>query len=167
VIDSPLEVNVATHPLGGDYPASRANWLGAAACALGMLAAGGCGPASSTFTVTGKIVRGGDPIQVRGSESRAGRVEVKLVPQFAGGEAETAIVSDDGSFRALIGDDVPRGRYKVAVLALEPAPPGAPTETGEIDILKGAFAPERTPILRELGGLSQDLGTIDLVDAGG
>src|SRR5688500_2742308 len=93
-----------------------------ALAAVAAIVGSGCG-SSDSFVVTGRIVRGGQPLEVRGRESGVGRVEVRLAPQFAGAEAQTAIATADGSFRMAAGGGVPAGKYKIVVLALEPAPP--------------------------------------------
>jgi hypothetical protein len=145
-----------------------AHWLRGTALVLAAALAGCGGQAKSGFIVTGRIVRGGAPLQVRGSESGAGRVEVRLVPQFEGAGVETAIAAEDGAFRILAGGDgVPAGKYKIVILALEPAPRDQPTETGEVDALNGAYSLEHTPLGREIGRDSHDLGTIDLANPGG
>ncbi len=132
--------------------------------ALLAVAGPGCGSSDSTPIVTGRIVRGGQPLKVRGRESGVGRVEVRLAPQFGGADVQTAIAAVDGSFRIAAGGGVPAGKYKIVVLALEPALHDAPTETGEVDLLEGAFSQERTPLVRDIGPGSRDLGVIDLND---
>jgi hypothetical protein len=131
-----------------------------------LCAFAGCGPKYATGTgvkIKGKIVKGGQPLDVPGRESGSGYVEVNLSPedetQLATLATTSANADADGNF--LIdyeGRGVPPGKYKIAVYQRDLG--------GDSDMLKGKFAAEKTPIKvdvdqSKVGGVL-DLGTIDL-----
>lgn len=131
---------------------------------LAVLFLPGCGDRykpKDGVIVTGKVVKGGKPLDVPHRDVGLGSVEVVLIPvaNVAGGQQEMALANEDGSFRmAGPGAGISPGKYKLAVLQHDQGPGS--------DMLKGAFAPAKTPITVEvpqakLGG-THDLGVIDL-----
>ena len=111
-----------------------ASWLIVYA-ALGALASG-CG--SGKVKVTGKVTNAGQPLA-----THTGHVQVMLVPDVAPGTPSTnipAIVNPDGSFAI---DDVPPGKYKVAV---------EQQDTPMSDGLGGLFNDQNTKIVRDIDG---------------
>ena len=135
---------------------------------VAALAAAGCGP---NVKVTGKVSRGGQPVNaVKGMH-----LNLALHPLAdpstgkppAGPDIYAANVASDGSFDVpgVEGDGIPPGRYRVAVTLR----PGRDRSEGKAkardydpdkDYLNGAFGPDNSPIVREVKS-SQTL-SIDL-----
>jgi hypothetical protein len=122
-----------------------------AVLAAGLLAAG-CG-GSGKLQTRGKVLKGGQPLILPEGEY----VRLTFVPVLEKGKAEDYYVAEfnraDGTFK-VAGKDLkgmPPGKYKVAVEHLK----------NRRDILKGAFAEDRTPFVCEVK-TSADEVTIDL-----
>jgi len=143
----------------------RANPLLVCFCCLAIVLLAGCGPKYVTnagVKVKGRIVKGGQPLQVPGRESGTGWVEVNLTPVSVEDLKQYVDTSEqtdaDGNFVIEYERGLPPGKYKVAVYQ---------RSTGlESDDLKGAFSKEKTAITVDLDpakvGGTQDVGTIDL-----
>ena len=124
----------------------------------------GCGSSAVKpgTVVTGKIVKGGQPLQVPRRDINLGMVELELVPVRAPGEPVTGVevtwVQEDGSFALRgAGQGIPPGKYKVAVYQRVQGPGS--------DQLQGKFARDRTPLqfdVPDAKGGTHDLGTIEL-----
>jgi hypothetical protein len=98
------------------------------------------GCARKKVTVSGKVVRSGQPIAV----SKTGIVRVTLVPIVDAGSHFTTYPSKtkpDGSFEI---SNVPRGKYRIAVEVLDPTP--------RHDALGGVFSPRSSKIERDIDG---------------
>ena len=128
------------------------------AAAMSLLAAvilfAGCEKKSSTVTVTGTVLRNGQPLQV----GPTGIIQVTLQPDLPPeqafsprlGEADKAT----GKFEIR---EVPPGKYKVGVQQLDPDPTN--------DKLNGAFAAPTGKMTREIDGKTPL--NIDLAKPGG
>jgi hypothetical protein len=124
----------------------------------------GCGDGykpKDGVTVTGKVVKGGKPLDVPHRDVGLGSVEVLLVPagNATGATQESSLAKEDGSVRMEgPGRGITPGKYKLAVLQHDKGPGS--------DMLKGAFSPDKTPITVEIPearlGKTHDLGVIDL-----
>jgi hypothetical protein len=93
-----------------------------------------------TVTVTGRIVRGGQPIAL----SPTGYIQVTLRPDVSADEQFTDSIGrcdKDGSFKIL---EVPPGKYRVAIQQFDPTP--------QTDKLNWVYAPDSTKIIREIDG---------------
>jgi hypothetical protein len=100
----------------------------------------GCNRAPQTVTVTGKIVRGGQPIAV----GPTGYVQVMLLPDVGADEQYTTRVGrceKDGTF---VIPEVQPGKYKIGVEQLDPNP--------QSDKLNGAFRAGDSKIIRDVDG---------------
>lgn len=108
--------------------------------ALLCAAFAGCGKSVRKVALHGKITNNGQPLIT----SNKGFVQIMFHPVQEGGEQTStpvpAIVdSQKGTFEV---DEIPVGKYKVAVQQMDPAP--------VTDKLKGAFAYGRSNIVREV-----------------
>jgi len=109
-------------------------WLVLVACCLA-----GCGQ-TANVTVTGKVLKNDQPLQL----SPTGSVMVTLIPDVAPGTpASNKLEYADASGNFTI-QDVPPGKYKVAIVQLDPDPGS--------DKLAGAFSAKNTKIVREIDG---------------
>ena len=125
----------------------------------------GCGKPTTLdgVKVQGKIVKGGQPLQVPRRDIGLGMVELELVP--AVGEpvgVEPALVKEDGSF-SLVGGGrgIRPGKYKLAVYQRDKGPGS--------DLLGGKFSRENTPVIIDVPdkpGTTHDLKVIDLDQVG-
>jgi hypothetical protein len=100
----------------------------------------GCNRGPHTVTVTGKIVRGGQPIAV----GPTGYVQVMLLPDVGADEQYTTRVGrceKDGTF---VIPEVQPGKYKIGVEQLDPNP--------QSDKLNGAFRAGDSKIIRDVDG---------------
>lgn len=100
----------------------------------------GCNRGPQTVTVTGKIVRGGQPIAV----GPTGYVQVMLLPDVGADEQYTTRVGrceKDGTF---VIPEVQPGKYKIGVEQLDPTP--------QSDKLNGAFRAGDSKIIRDVDG---------------
>jgi hypothetical protein len=97
----------------------------------------GCSKSVPTFSIHGKITNAGKPV----TTSSKGFVQVSFQPAAGGTSTPFPAVVDSqqGTFTV---DQIPQGRYKVAVQQMDPAP--------VTDKLKGAFSAGKTPIVREV-----------------
>jgi hypothetical protein len=105
------------------------------------LAGTGCGGGSNISSISGKIVKDGQPFKL----SEKGVFTITFLPD-GGGNGFGPDWKPDGTF-VLYGPErkgVPPGKYKVAVEAYDPYP--GP------DLLKGEFKQAKTPIVKELSG---------------
>ena len=94
-----------------------------------------------TATVTGTVVRGGQPIAVSGT----GVLQITLVPDVGPSENYTSKMAEcdraTGKFQI---PDVKPGKYKIGVEQFDPSPLS--------DKLNGAFRAENGKIAREIDG---------------
>ena len=104
-----------------------------------LLCMGGCG-GPRNVTVTGTVVRNGQPL----APSPTGVVQITLVPDVPQGTPYTTYVGRPdaaGKFEIL---EVPPGKYRVAVEQLDPTP--------QVDKLGGAFSTSSSKIMRQIDG---------------
>ena len=114
-------------------------WRKAAFAFLVGLCLAGCNQ-STTVTVTGTVLREGQPIAM----GPTGIVQVTLIPDVEPGVEYTTYVGRadaTGKFEII---EVPKGRYRVAVEVLDPTPME--------DKLAGAHSMENTKIKRDVDG---------------
>jgi hypothetical protein len=109
-------------------------------CLAAACAALGCG---RTVKVKGQLTKGGKPFTTKD------RALVQMIFHPDGGEAVDtypATVNADGTFEVVgkEGKGIPPGKYRISVEAPDPYPDGP-------DLLRGKFAPDKTPIVREVG----------------
>jgi hypothetical protein len=147
----------------------RANPLLGCICCLAVILVAGCGPKYSTgagVKLKGRIVKGGQPLQITGPSGTAW-VEVNIFPANAAEAsklADTSVQTEpDGSFFIdYEGRGVPPGKYKLAVFQRNLGPGS--------DQLNGKFSQESTTLTVDADsskvGSTVDLGTIEL-DKGG
>ena len=117
-----------------------------------ILVSTGC-KRDQTVTVTGSVVKSGQPIPV----GPTGALEVRLRPDVGEDEPYTdslARCEKDGSFSI---PNVLPGRYKVGVELFDPTP--------QMDKLNGAFRADTGKIIREIDGKAPL--TIDLAKPAG
>ncbi len=115
------------------------------AAAIGLLVAlafhAGCSKKANTVTVTGSVVRNGQPIPL----SKNGYIQVTLQPDVDPGKAFTPRIAEcdktTGKFEIR---DIPAGKYKVGVQQFDPDPTS--------DKLNGAFHVDNGKIIREIDG---------------
>ena len=90
-------------------------------------------------TVTGSVVRNGQPIPV----SATGYVQITLMPDVGSEEYTTrqARCEKDGTFKIV---EVPPGKYKIGVEQWDPNP--------QIDKLSGAFRVGDSKVIRDIDG---------------
>ena len=99
-----------------------------------------CESKPRTVTVTGSVLRNGQPIPV----SKTGYVQVMLLPDVADDQQYTTRVSRceaDGTFMI---PDVTPGKYKIGIEQFDPNP--------QIDKLNGAFRAGDSKVIREIDG---------------
>jgi hypothetical protein len=132
---------------------ARAVLPGLAVC----LAAFGCAPGPPAYKVTGKILKGGQPLAVT---ENVGRVEVEFVPVLddSGEAADPQDVEYDqksGQFTAVGADrrGLPPGKYRLAVHQYDPYP--------DNDLLGNRFGADNSPLVYEIKG-NQDIPPIEL-----
>jgi hypothetical protein len=103
-----------------------------------LVLAPGCNQ-QSKVTVSGSVVRGGQPIAC----SPTGYVQVTLMPDVSGQEYTTrqARCETDGSFKVV---EVPPGKYKIGVEQWDPNP--------QIDKLSGAYRVGDSKVIRDIDG---------------
>jgi hypothetical protein len=130
------------------------------ACSL-LAAAAGCGPSGpATVVVTGKLLKGGKPLAVPRADIGLGWVQIQLDGEGDAKKlgAQLSRTKEDGTFEFQgDGGGILPGVYKMSVVHFEQGPPN--------DSLKGAFAPETSPIRITVPadkGNKVDLGTIEL-----
>jgi hypothetical protein len=93
-----------------------------------------------TVTVTGKVVRGGQPI----GSSPTGYVQIMLLPDVEAGEHYTTRVGrceSDGTFSI---PEVPPGKYRIGVEHFDPNP--------QTDKFNGAFRAGDSKVVRDIDG---------------
>jgi hypothetical protein len=91
-------------------------------------------------TVTGSVVRGGQPLPV----SKTGVVQVTLMPDVGENEQYTTYVGrcdNTGKFEIV---DVPPGKYRIGIEHLDPNP--------QVDKLNSAFSYANAKFVREIDG---------------
>jgi hypothetical protein len=117
-------------------PNAAAVWL-----LVGLVIFCGCGKKSNLVTVTGSVLRNGQPIPL----SKNGYIQVTLQPDIDPGKAFTPRIAEcdktTGKFEIR---DIPAGKYKVGVQQFDPDPTS--------DKLKGAFHVDNGKIIREIDG---------------
>jgi hypothetical protein len=119
------------------FHSTRSAVLTAALLALSL--ALGC-QKESTVTVTGRVVRGGQPIPV----SPTGYVQIMLLPDVGADEHYTTRVGrceSDGTFTL---PEVPPGRYRIGIEQLDPNP--------QTDKLNGKFRAGDSKVVRDIDG---------------
>lgn len=138
---------------------------------LACLLAAGCGGsgynAPKGVIVTGKILKGGKPLEVPRRDVGLGNVEVRLIAidqqSQANRGAEMASANESGVFKFVgPGQGVAPGKYRLAIFQQ--------TQGMGSDALQGAFNETKSPVEIEvpqnkLGG-TLDVGVIELDDAG-
>jgi hypothetical protein len=115
---------------------------------LSLVVHAGCGK-KQNVTVTGTVLRGGQPLKV----SPSGVLQVTLVPDMEGDENFTSAIAEcdraTGAFKIL---DVVPGKYKIGVEQFDPNP--------QTDKFNAAFRADTGKIVREIDG--KEPLTIDL-----
>lgn len=101
----------------------------------------GCGKKNNNITVTGSVVRNGQPLSL----SKNGYVQVTVQPDVDPNKAFTPRIAEcdktNGKFEIR---DIPAGKYKVGIQQFDPDP--------TTDKLKGAFYVDTGKIVRDLDG---------------
>jgi hypothetical protein len=95
----------------------------------------------------GTLLKDGKPLEVAQREIGVGQVKIDFIPADATGptpQSFGATVDPKGNF-SVPGGMTP-GKYKVAVYQWDPYP--------NVDKLQGAFAPDKTSLIREVDGKS-------------
>lgn len=102
-----------------------------------------------TVACKGKLLKGGKPLEVAQRELGLGQVAIEFIPMpdpNAAGPPSTerfgTTVDAQGNFSRPGG--IPPGQYKVAVRQWDPLPNN--------DKLNGAFAEDKTPLVRTIDG---------------
>ncbi len=117
-------------------PNAAAIWL-----LVALVVPAGCGKKINTVTVTGSVVRNGQPIPL----SKNGYVQVTLQPDLPPGAPFTPKMAEcdkaTGKFEI---HDVKPGKYKVGVQQFDPDPTS--------DKLNGAFHVDKSKIIRDIDG---------------
>src|SRR5712691_1383280 len=136
-------------------------WVVAFVPLLLLLGCSGDGnpPVPAGVIVQGKLLKGGQPLNVPNQDVGFGVVEIVLIPADKPGEPERALAKPDGTFQALgPGKGLPPGRYKLAVYQRD--------QGMSSDQLCGMFSVEKTPISINLSdskvGGKLDLDVIEL-----
>lgn len=121
---------------------------------VGAAALTGCAPRSNKtepeFKVSGKIVRGGNPLPLDPvmAAAKAASVNVKFVRIDGSGGADfsnTVFADESGAFTI----NVPKGKYRVSVVHMNGRQPG--------DNLQGKFSERKSKIEQEVTGEMPDL----------
>ena len=100
------------------------------------------------ISVGGKLLSGGQPLQVEGREIGIGRVEIQFYELDDSGALvdndpeDSTTVEEDGSFTVPAGGLLP-GKYRLAVFQFDPDP---------TDKLGGKFSKDKSPIVIEING---------------
>jgi hypothetical protein len=140
-------------------------WSGTPALISLLLVTLGCGSGYSPptgVTVTGKIVRGGQPVGVAPTPDGYNGVEIQYGPASSTGaklDSGIAMCDDSGGFTLIgPGEGVHPGKYKLAIAILQ----------NSNDTLEGKLDSEKSTIeidvpQDKVGG-THDVGTIDLAD---
>jgi len=119
---------------------------------VGATALAGCGPRSNKtepeFKVSGKIVRGGNPLPLDPvmAAAKAASVNVKFVRIDGSGGADfsnTVFADELGAFTI----NIPKGKYRVSVVHMN----------GRGDGLQGKFSERKSKIEQEVTGEMPDL----------
>jgi hypothetical protein len=109
----------------------------------------GCAGPTGPVTVNcdGTLLKDGQPLEVANREIGVGQVTLEFIPVEATGPApQTYGAQADAAGKFSLPGGVPPGKYKVAVRQWDPYP--------DNDKLQGAFAKEKTPLIREIDGKS-------------
>lgn len=125
----------------------------------------GCGGGDPQYTVTGKVVEGGQPIVIEMYEEGGSCLEVEFFPLDEGGALASDAVShiafcaEDGSFQmyGAEGEGIPPGKYRVAVRRL------GETEDESGDMWGGKFDGDKSPFVVDVPS-SEDI-VIDIAKA--
>jgi hypothetical protein len=113
----------------------------------------GCESKPRTVTVTGSVMKGGQPLPV----SKTGYVQIMLLPDVGADEQYTTRVGrceNDGTFSI---PEVPPGKYKIGIEQFDPNP--------QIDKLNGAFRAGDSKVVLNIEGkapINIDLGKANL-----
>ena len=100
-----------------------------------------------TVSCSGTLLKDGQPLAVANEEIGLGMVSLEFIPiETAKPTTERygVKVNKDGTFSR--PDGIPPGKYKIAVWQWDPYP--------NVDKLQGAFAEEKTPLIRMIDGKS-------------
>lgn len=137
------------------------HWV-ACVCVLGFISLGlaGCNAGyqpKQGVVVTGRLLKGGKPLEVPRQDVGFGNVELRLVPTVGG--AVSSSVGKDGSFKIVgAGAGIAPGSYRVAVTQQD--------HGWNSDALQGAFSDNDSPITVEVPqdklGRTFDLGVLEL-----
>jgi len=118
---------------------------------VATLSVAGCGgPQDGPVPVSGKVTNAGKLLEVKGRELGLGYVELHFYRVRDDGSVDPdpadAAVEESGEFtvRGRDGSGLPRGKYKITVRQLDPAP--------DHDKLQGRFNRKNSRIVREVTG---------------
>ncbi len=129
-------------------------WLLLSCLAVAAAGLSGCAKGGSKtepeFTISGKILRGGNPLLLDPvmAKAKAAMVSVKFIRIDGSGGADfsnTAFADESGAFRI----KVPKGKYRVAVTHINGRQPG--------DNLQGAYGERKSKIEQDVSGDAADL----------
>lgn len=121
------------------------------ACLITFLALGFVGCQQSTGPVTvplqGSLLMNGQPLEVKGRDIGLGQVALEFIPvDDTSPTPQVFGVKADAAGKFSFAGGIKPGKYKVAVYQWDPYP--------NVDKLQGAYAKEKTPIIREVDGKS-------------
>jgi hypothetical protein len=118
----------------------------------------GCGEPAGPAMVAceGTLLANGQPLEVANRELGLGMVQLEFIPVDSTPDAQTYAATADAAGKFSLPGGLTPGKYKVAVRQWDPYP--------ETDKLQGAFAKERTPIVRDITGQEGKI-EIDLATA--
>ena len=139
----------------GNLVEGRCGFFVAVVCLLaGAVVLPGCGKGGSKkepeFKVSGKVLRGGNPLPLDPvmAKAKAAMVSVKFIRVDGSDGANfsnTAFADESGAFSTTI----PKGKYRVSVAHINGRQPG--------DNLKGQVSERQSKIEKEIGGDTPDL----------
>lgn len=114
-------------------------------CLLLTACNGTAGPA--TVSCSGTLLKGGQPLEVANREIGVGMVSLEFIPvETAVPTTERYGAKADKEGKFSLPGGLPPGKYKITVRQWDPFP--------GTDKLQGAFADEKTPIVRTIDGKS-------------
>jgi hypothetical protein len=141
-------------------------------CVLACVAIAGCGSGEKLTTVTGKVVRDGQPIAIQDYEEGENCLSVTFIPLDADGKRKAGAstfsqdVAEDGSFeiRGLMGDGIPVGKYRVSVSMAGQEDEEEDEAAGGATDEYSSFGPDNSPFVFDITGGDELM--IDLATAG-
>lgn len=122
--------------------------LSISVCCLSVLP--GCGQASDTMVVKGRVTQNGQPLAVKNRELGLGIVRVVFYQVNDDGSVSTdphdASADEQGNFVVYgrEGQGIPPGKYKITVGQFDPYP--------DVDKLNGQFNLKNSKIIRQVSG---------------